>query len=113
MPHGTCCPAAWPTREWAALGSSPIVNVHVIYDRRVLDDQFAAARRHPGAVGVRPDRRVRAASWPGGAQYLAVSLSAADDLITAPVARIRDELLPALAALLPRRAAGRRCSTSS
>ena len=95
-------PLGLATREWAALGSSPIVNVHVIYDGRVLDTEVAAAVDTP--VQWLFDRTAAsgpAPSWPAGAQYLAVSLSAADRLITAPVARIREELLPALAALLP------------
>ncbi|MFC5995796.1 hydroxysqualene dehydroxylase HpnE [Pseudonocardia hispaniensis] len=88
---------------WAArLGSSPIVNAHVVYDRRVLEPEFVAALDSPlqwvfdrtAAAGLH--RR-----WPPDAQYLAVSLSAADSLITRPTAQLRAALLPALAALLP------------
>ena len=32
---------------WAGLGASPIVNVHVIYDRPVMDLPFAAAVDSP------------------------------------------------------------------
>ena len=32
---------------WAGLGASPIVNVHVIYDRPVMDQPFAAAIDSP------------------------------------------------------------------
>lgn len=35
-------------------------------------------------------------------QYLAVSLSAADDYVDMPTAALREQFLPALAALLPR-----------
>jgi squalene-associated FAD-dependent desaturase len=88
---------------WAAgLGRSPIVNVHVVYDRPVLDTPFAAVLDSPvqwvfdrtGPSGV---HRVH----PAPAQYLAVSLSAADDVIGEPVATIRARMLPALAALWP------------
>ncbi len=89
--------------DWAeGLGRSPIVNVHVVYDRRVLDTPFAAGIDSPvqwvfdrtGPSGV---HRVH----PAPAQYVAVSLSAADDVIGEPVATIRARMLPALAALLP------------
>jgi len=88
--------------QWAALGSSPIVNVHVVYDRRVLPTPLAAGVDTP--VQWMFDRTAASGlhrSGPAGAQYLAVSLSAADDLIGLPTARIRARLLPALAALLP------------
>jgi len=89
---------------WAeGLGSSPIVNVHVVYDRPVLDTPFAAGVDTPvqwvfdrtGQSGL------HRAGHPAPAQYLAVSLSAADDVIAEPVASIRERMLPALAALLP------------
>src|SRR5690606_25542736 len=39
---------ACPDRDrWAGLGSSPIVNVHVVYDRPVMDEPFAAAVGSP------------------------------------------------------------------
>ncbi len=43
-------PGALPdatVQGWAGLGASPIVNVHVIYDRRVTDLPFAAAIDSP------------------------------------------------------------------
>jgi squalene-associated FAD-dependent desaturase len=84
------------------LGRSPIVNVHVVYDRRVLDTPFAAGVDTP--VQWVFDRTVASGvhrAHPAPAQYLAVSLSAADDVIGEPVAAIRARMLPALAALLP------------
>ena len=84
---------------WAArLGSSPIVNVHVVYDRRVLDEPFLAAIDSPLQWVF---DRTRQSGLAEG-QYVAVSLSAADDLIDVPVAGVRAKLLPALEALLPR-----------
>ncbi len=54
-----------------ALGSSPIVNLHVHYDRRVLDEPFAATRGLTGAVAVRPHGVVR---HPVGPARLAVAV---------------------------------------
>ena len=89
---------------WAGLGASPIVNVHVIYDRPVMDLPFVAAidspvqwvfdrTRIPGLNHGGMDRR--------GHQYLAISLSAADQYADTPAARLREQFLPALAELFP------------
>ncbi|WP_433282040.1 hydroxysqualene dehydroxylase HpnE [Pseudonocardia xinjiangensis] len=88
---------------WSAeLGSSPIVNVHVVYDRRVLDVPFLAAVDSPLQwVFDRTEQSGLRRVHPAPAQYVAVSLSAADDLIRTPTARLREQMLPALAALLP------------
>lgn len=88
------------------LGSSPIVNVHVVYDRRVLDVPFVAAVGSPLQwVFDRTEQSGLRRVFPAGAQYVAVSLSAADDpaigLARLPVAQLRGRMLPALAALLP------------
>jgi squalene-associated FAD-dependent desaturase len=83
---------------WARrLGSSPIVNAHVVYDRRVMSGAFLAGVDTP--VQWVFDRTRQSGLTAG--QYLAVSLSAADALIDLPTAVLRDRLLPALAALLP------------
>jgi squalene-associated FAD-dependent desaturase len=83
---------------WSAqLGSSPIVNVHVVYDRTVLDQPFVAAIDSPLQWVFDRTRQSGLASG----QYIAVSLSAADDLIDVPVAALRATMLSALAALLP------------
>lgn len=84
---------------WAArLGSSPIVDVHVRYDRRVLDVPFAAGVGTP--VQWVFDRTQQATAAPGE-QHLVVSLSAARDLVRAPAREVLGLVLPALAALLP------------
>src|SRR5690349_6364203 len=83
--------------QWRELATSPIVNVHVIYDRRVTRLPFAAAVDSPvqwvfdrtGPSGLR------------SGQYLAVSLSAADAYADVPAARLRERFLPALAELFP------------
>lgn len=81
----------------AGLGTSPIVNLHVVYDRKVLDEPFVAAIDSPLQWVF--DRTEQSGLTDG--QYIAVSLSAADDLIDVPVAELRARLLPALEALLP------------
>jgi squalene-associated FAD-dependent desaturase len=83
---------------WAArLGGSPIVNVHLVLDRRVLREPFVAAA--DGPLQWVFDRTEQSGLRSG--QYLALSLSAADDLLGLPVAAIRDLVLPHLHRLLP------------
>ena len=107
VPHdavtGLLPQAAGPERLGALgqLGSSPIVNLHVRYDRRVTALDFAAGIGTPvqwvfdrtAASGLDP-------AWRDG-QHLAVSLSAADAEIDTPTAALRDRYLPALAELFP------------
>ncbi|BCB76362.1 hydroxysqualene dehydroxylase HpnE [Phytohabitans flavus] len=84
---------------WARqLGSAPIVNAHVVYDRAVLSAPFVAGIDTP--IQWVFDRTAQSGLATG--QYLAVSISAADDLVDLPTATLRERLLPALAALLPR-----------
>ena len=80
-----------------SLGTSPIVNLHVVYDRKVLDEPFLAAIDSPLQWVF---DRTRQSGLTHG-QYIAVSLSAADDLIDVPVAELRARMVPALEALLP------------
>ncbi|HEY1617503.1 MAG TPA: FAD-dependent oxidoreductase [Streptosporangiaceae bacterium] len=90
-------PLAADAARWPELGISPIINVHVHYDRRVTRLPFAAGLDSPVQWVF---DKTRAAGVPAG-QYLAVSLSAADDYVDVPAARLREEFLPALADLLP------------
>jgi squalene-associated FAD-dependent desaturase len=80
------------------LGASPIVNLHVLYDRPVTELEFAAAVRSPVQWVFDRTRAARAVDG----QYLAVSLSGA----ARESAMSRDELrrlfLPALVELFPR-----------
>ncbi|HJZ03189.1 MAG TPA: FAD-dependent oxidoreductase, partial [Streptosporangiaceae bacterium] len=87
---------------WAGLGASPIVNVHVIYDRPVMDQPFAAAIDSP-VQWVFDRTRISGLdrTSPGGAQYLAISLSAADEYVDVPAAALREQFVPALAELFP------------
>jgi squalene-associated FAD-dependent desaturase len=81
-----------------ALGASPIVNVHIVYDRPVLPLPFVAAIRSPVQWVF---DRTRPSGLTEG-QYLAVSLSAADDWVDRPTEEVRSVFLPALAELLPK-----------
>ena len=83
--------------RWAELGSSPIVNVHVVYDRPVMPLPFAAAVDSP--VQWIFDKTRQAGLTSG--QYLAVSLSAADEYVNVPVASLRERFVPALELLFP------------
>jgi squalene-associated FAD-dependent desaturase len=91
-------PGAVDCARLARLGTSPIVNLHVVYDRRVLDLPFAAAIHSP--VQWMFDRTAGAGLENGG-QYLAVSLSAADAELNMTGDELRTRFLPALADLLP------------
>ncbi len=82
---------------WADLGYSPIVNVHVIYDRRVTGLPFAAAVDSPVQWVF---DKTRPAGLRSG-QYLAVSLSAADGFVDRPAAELRELFVPALQQLFP------------
>ncbi|MFJ3230641.1 hydroxysqualene dehydroxylase HpnE [Streptomyces sp. NPDC086787] len=80
-----------------AIGTEPILNVHVVYDRKVLAKPFFAALGTP--VQWVFDRTE--ASGLADGQYLALSQSAARDEIEEPVAVLRERYLPELARLLP------------
>jgi squalene-associated FAD-dependent desaturase len=108
VPHETAArlipPAALPAETvagWAGLGAAPIVNVHVIYDRRVMDVPFAAGVDSP-VQWVFDRTRISGMHARGEVgQYLAISLSAADEYVDRSVASLREEFIPALAELLP------------
>ncbi|MFD4398712.1 hydroxysqualene dehydroxylase HpnE [Kitasatospora sp. NPDC058397] len=100
-------PNALPGQDRLAdFGTAPILNVHVVYDRKVLRRPFFAAlgspvqwvfdrTAHSGLAGTGLGR-----AHPG-AQYLALSQSAVQDEIDLPVAELRRRYLPELARLLP------------
>jgi squalene-associated FAD-dependent desaturase len=88
-----------PARALSGLASTPIVNLHVVYDRQVCELPFVAGVRTP--VQYLFDRTA-AAGAPAGCQYLAVSLSGAEREMAMSVDRLRERYLPALEALLPR-----------
>jgi len=90
-----------PLARATALGASPIVNVHVLYDRRVTDLPFAAAVGSPVQwIFDRTDTSGLARQRPG-AQYLAVTVSAADDVVQIPSRQLQDRFIAELTRLLP------------
>jgi len=89
--------------RWDDLGTSPIVNVHVIYDRRVTQLPFAAALDSPVQWVF---DKTRTSGLQAG-QYLAISLSAADGYVDVPTAALRERFLPALEELFPSAAGAR------
>jgi squalene-associated FAD-dependent desaturase len=80
-----------------ALGTSPIVNLHFVFDRRVTDLPFAAGVGTPVQWVF---DRTEAAGLVAG-QYLAVSLSGADAYISRSSEDLRSEFLPAIQQLFP------------
>ena len=80
-----------------SLGSSPIVNLHVVFDRTVCELPFLAG------LGT-PVQYVFDRTHGGGVergQYLAISLSGAEREMAMSVDELRGEYLPALQELLP------------
>ena len=109
VPHASAAPLVPPdalpsgtVAAWSGLGASPIVNVHVIYDRPVTSLKFAAAIDSPVQwVFDRTSISGLGDGRSGGPQYLAISLSAADEYEEVPAARLREQFVPALAELFP------------
>ncbi|WP_322778674.1 hydroxysqualene dehydroxylase HpnE [Frankia sp. Cas4] len=123
--------------RFVELGSAPIVNVHMVYDRKVLEGPFLAVVGSPvqwvfdrtassrsiassgitassGAVAssavAGPDAGSAQGSGPAGpsgtgtgtgTQYLAISLSAADEWIDRPASEIRGIFVEEMRRLLP------------
>ncbi|MFF9025957.1 hydroxysqualene dehydroxylase HpnE [Streptomyces eurythermus] len=95
------------------IGTAPILNVHVVYDRKVLARPFLAALGTPVQwVFDRTDASGLLKGGPEGpsdkggggrraGQYLALSQSAAQDEIDLPVAELRARYLPELERLIP------------
>ena len=79
------------------LGTSPIVNLHVVFDRKVTDLPFAAGVATPVQWFF---DRTESSGLEGG-QYLAVSLSAAEAELSKTADELRGRYLAALAELLP------------
>jgi len=81
------------------LRDTPIVNLHVVYDRSVCELPFVGGVDSPVQyVFDRSD----AGGVGAGSQYLAVSLSGADEEMGMSVLELRERYLPALAELFPR-----------
>lgn len=85
-------------REVAGLGRSPIVNVHLLYDRRVLDVPFLAGVGSPVQFVF---DRTDSSGAPAGHQAVAISLSTADDYLPLKPAELVEQFSTELARLLP------------
>jgi squalene-associated FAD-dependent desaturase len=94
LPPGAVSDPTGPGR----LGVSPIVNVHVVYDRPVMDVPFVAGVWTP--VQWVFDRTEQSGLDRG--QYLAISLSGADREIGERSEDLRARFVPALESLFPR-----------
>lgn len=84
--------------RFADLDAVPIVNLHVIYDRKVMDHPFAAGIGTP--VQWVFDRTESAGVSEG--QVLAVSLSGADAYANVPTDVLQAQFVPELARVFPR-----------
>ncbi|MEU4350537.1 hydroxysqualene dehydroxylase HpnE [Streptomyces sp. NPDC023838] len=99
LPHG----ALDDPGKLLDIGTAPILNLHVVYDRKVLRQPFFAALGSPVQWVFDRTESSGLTGSPGGrgCQYLAVSQSAAEGEIDAPVAALRARYLPELERLLP------------
>jgi squalene-associated FAD-dependent desaturase len=84
---------------WSALGSSAIVDVHLIFEQRVTGWPIMAG--HASPVQWVFDRTVSSGLEQSGHQYLAVSLSAADHALGRPPGELVGGVVEALGQLLP------------
>lgn len=80
------------------IGTAPILNVHVVYDRKVVKQPFFAALGSPVQWVF---DRTESSGLPDGGQYLALSQSVAHEDIDEPVSVLRAKYLPELERLLP------------
>lgn len=85
-------------QRWEGLGASPIVNVHIVYDRRVCEQDFAAGVGTP--VQYLFDRS-DAAGLSGRGQYLAISLSGAVAEMELTAESLGERYVEAMRGLLP------------
>ena len=83
------------------LGRSPIVNVHLLYDRRVLDYPFLAGLHSPVQFVF---DRTESSGAPPGTQMVAVSLSAAADYMSWSRQQLVDHFVAEMQRLLPKAA---------
>jgi uncharacterized protein with NAD-binding domain and iron-sulfur cluster len=93
--------AGTPAAPASALGTSPIVNVHVVYNRRVTDLPFAAAVDSPVQWFFDRTAPSGLSSSNPRAQYLAVTVSAADGYVDLPSRAVLGEFVDELARLVP------------
>ncbi|MBL7497255.1 hydroxysqualene dehydroxylase HpnE [Frankia nepalensis] len=86
------------------LGASPIVNIHMIFDRKVIDGPFLAVTSSPIQwIFDRTDASGLAATGkaPAGAQYVALSQSAAEPWVDRPAGELGAEFVAEMRRILP------------
>jgi monoamine oxidase len=83
--------------RWSLLRTSPIVSLHVLYDRPVTRLSFAMVAGSPVRWVI--DKTGVAGLHSG--QYLAASVPAADRYVDAPAPRLRERVLPLLERMFP------------
>jgi squalene-associated FAD-dependent desaturase len=83
--------------RWSLLRTSPIVSLHVLYDRPVTRLPFAMVAGSPVRWVI--DKTSVAGLHDG--QYLAASVPAADRYVDAPAPRLRERVLPLLERMFP------------
>jgi squalene-associated FAD-dependent desaturase len=83
--------------RWSLLRTSPVVSLHVMYDRRVTRLPFAMVAGSPVRWVI---DKTSAAGLHAG-QYLAASVPAADTYVDAPAAQLRELALSLLERLFP------------
>jgi squalene-associated FAD-dependent desaturase len=109
VPHevaATLLPRVAGSDRWPELGTSPIVNIHLVYDRKVLPHEFAAVVDSP--LQFLFDRTATSGLGDRAHQCLAVSLSAATRWISAPSDAVVAMAERELVRLFPNAAAARR-----
>ena len=102
VPHDAAAallPQPHPT-NFAQLGHSPILNIHVRYDRPVLDGPFLATVDSP-AQWIFDRTAASGVAGPPGS-YVAITVSAADELADKPTKELADLFEGELARLLPK-----------
>jgi hydroxysqualene dehydroxylase len=109
VPHEAAAPllpGVAGSARWPDLGTSPIVNIHLVFDRQVLPHEFAAVVDSP--LQFLFDRTATSGLGDRGGQCLAISLSAATRWISAPSDAVVAMAERELTRLLPAAAAARR-----
>ncbi|MGZ4701084.1 MAG: hydroxysqualene dehydroxylase HpnE [Ilumatobacteraceae bacterium] len=86
------------------LGRSPIVNVHLLYDRTVLDHPFVAGLHSPVQFAF---DRSGSSGAPPGTQMIAISLSAASQYVSWSRQQLTDHFVTELPRLLAKAAAAK------
>jgi squalene-associated FAD-dependent desaturase len=109
VPHeaaASLLPGVAGSDRWPGLGASPIVNIHLVYDRKVLPHEIAAVVDSP--IQFLFDRTGTSGLGDRAHQCLAISLSAATRWISAPSDAIVAMAERELARLFPDAASARR-----